>query len=120
MAALPGPVFADRYQLVAMMRFYAPDLAITQWPGHFRPSEYSRGRLRPPVERDELAQAGGFWLLSRNDPPRPIPGFRLAGQRVLFDCLGGGLQAGMPGQPDPCSHPIHRWWLYHYVHEPEA
>ena len=40
---LSGPVFADRYQLVAMTRFYAPGLEITQWPGLFRASEYVRG-----------------------------------------------------------------------------
>ncbi len=117
---LSGPVFADRYQLVAMTRFYAPGLEITQWPGLFRASEYVRGQLVPPVDREAIARAGGWWLLSRN-PPRPvIPGFRLDRQRLLYDCLREGLLEATTGQPDPCTEPIHRWWLLHYVPDPST
>ncbi len=117
---LSGPVFADRYQLVAMTRFYAPGLAITQWPGLFRASEYLRGRVTPPLDRGEIARAGGWWLLSR-DPPRPmIPGFRLQRQRLLYDCLKEGMREAIPGQPDPCTEPIHRWWLLYYVADSSA
>lgn len=120
LAALPGPVFADRYQLVAMMRFYAPGLEITQWPGLFRPSEYLRGRLRPLADPEAVARAGGFWLLSR-DPYRPaIPGFRLDRQRVLYDCLHQGPREALADQPEPCPAPIHRWWLVRYVPAPTA
>ncbi len=118
---LSGPVFADRYQLVAMTRFYAPDLKITQWPGLFRASEYVRGSSPGgpgsdrSLDREAIDRAGGWWLLSRN-PPRPvIPGFRLDRQRLLYDCLREGLLEATTGQPDPCDEPIHRWWLLHYV-----
>ena len=117
-ANLPGPLFADRYQLVAMTRFYAPGLEIGQWPGLFRPSEYLRGRLRPEVDPAAVARAGGFWLLSR-DPYRPgIPGFSIEGQRLLYDCLREGLREAFPDRPAPCAAPLHRWWLVRYVPDP--
>lgn len=117
-ANLPGPLFADRYQLVAMTRFYAPGLEIGQWPGLFRPSEYLRGRLRPEVDPTAVARAGGFWLLSR-DPYRPgIPGFGIEGQRLLYDCLREGLREAFPDRPAPCAAPLHRWWLVRYVPDP--
>ncbi len=117
-ANLPGPLFADRYQLVAMTRFYAPGLEIGQWPGLFRPSEYLRGRLRPDVDPAAVARAGGFWLLSR-DPYRPgIPGFSIEGQRLLYDCLREGLREALPDRPAPCAAPLHRWWLVRYVPDP--
>ncbi len=117
-ANLPGPLFADRYQLVAMTRFYAPGLEIGQWPGLFRPSEYLRGRLRPEVDPAAVARAGGFWLLSR-DPYRPgIPGFSIEGQRLLYDCLREGLREAFPDRPAPCATPLHRWWLVRYVPDP--
>ncbi len=115
---LPGPLFADRYQLVAMMRFHAPGLEIGQWPGLFRPSEYLRGRLRPTVDPAAVARAGGFWLLSR-DPYRPgIPGFQIERQRLLYDCLREGLREAVTERPEPCAAPLHRWWLVRYVPEP--
>ena len=117
-ANLPGPLFADRYQLVAMTRFYAPGLEIGQWPGLFRPSEYLLGRLRPDVDPAAVARAGGFWLLSR-DPYRPgIPGFSIEGQRLLYDCLREGLREALPDRPAPCAAPLHRWWLVRYVPDP--
>lgn len=117
-ADLPGPLFADRYQLVAMMRFHAPGLEIGQWPGLFRPSEYLRGRLRPTVDPAAVARAGGFWLLSR-DPYRPgIPGFQIERQRLLYDCLREGLREAVTERPEPCAAPLHRWWLVRYVPEP--
>ncbi len=117
---LSGPVFANRYQLVAMTRFYAPGLAITQWPGPFRASEYLRGRIAPPVDREWIARAGGFWLLSRDPPWAVIPGFRLDRQRLLYDCPKEGLREVIAGQPDPCAEPLHRWWLLYYVSDPSA
>lgn len=114
---LPGPLFADRYQLVAMMRFHAPGLEIGQWPGLFRPSEYLRGRLRPIVDPAAVARAGGFWLLSR-DPYRPaIPGFQIERQRLLYDCLREGLREAVTERLEPCAAPLHRWWLVRYVPE---
>jgi 4-amino-4-deoxy-L-arabinose transferase-like glycosyltransferase len=49
-AALDAPVYADRYQDTAMLRFYAPGIQATQWPGLTRPSEYLRGKIAPRAE----------------------------------------------------------------------
>ena len=42
-SGLGGPVYAERYQDVAMLRFYRPGISSGQWPGLGRPSEYMRG-----------------------------------------------------------------------------
>ena len=115
---LQGPLFSDRYQLVAMMRFYAPGLEIGQWPGLFRPSEYLRGRLLATADPAAVGRAGGFWLLSRN-PARPgIPGFRIERQRLLYDCPREGLLEALSDRPVPCAAPLHHWWLVRYVPDP--
>ncbi|MCX8018694.1 MAG: hypothetical protein N2690_12480, partial [Rhodocyclaceae bacterium] len=50
-ARLDGPVYADRYQPAARLRFYRPELTeSSQWPGLERPSEYLRGRIAPRLE----------------------------------------------------------------------
>ncbi len=117
-AALEGLVFADGYQTAAMLRFYRPDLAATQWPGVARPSEYLRGVIAAPIGWDEVRRAGGFWLVGRrSDPPR-IAGFAAQVPRVLIDCKGSGLVEVSAGSPEearpPCPRPLHRWQLVHY------
>ncbi|MFW6258155.1 MAG: glycosyltransferase family 39 protein, partial [Halochromatium sp.] len=62
-ARLPEPVIADRYQFAAMLNFYQPQLAVSQWPGITRPSEYGRGRIVPLPDPQALRQTG-FWLLT--------------------------------------------------------
>jgi hypothetical protein len=49
-ARLDGPIDGDRYQDVAMPRFYQPAISATQWPGLSRPSEYLRGRIAPKID----------------------------------------------------------------------
>lgn len=112
-AALPGPVFADRYQTVAALRFYQPELAATQWPGITRPSEYLRGRIAPPVTLDDIRRAGGFHLVSTRETPPGIPGFRADTGRILYDCIGLPLTEAPPGEP-PCAKPLHRWGVFGY------
>ncbi len=71
-AGLGEPVYADRYQDTAMLRFYAPGIAASQWPGLTRPSEYLRGRIAPRVEREAIT--GPFWLLTRGPAAPELPG----------------------------------------------
>lgn len=104
---LDAPVFADRYQTTAMLRFHAPDLAVGQWPGLTRPSEYLRGLMPATPSLLEIHEAGGFWLISRDHPPG-LPGFRLGTSRTLYDCGGIVLQA------PSCRQPLHVWGLYRY------
>lgn len=106
---LDAPVYADRYQTTAMLRFYRPDLDATQWPGLTRPSEYLRGQIAPRVRPGELF--GPFWLVTRFAAPPPIAGFRAEQARVFFDCPRRTLQEG--GRP-ACRRPLHTWWLYRY------
>lgn len=109
-AELDAPVHADRYQTTAMLRFYRPDLATSQWPGLTRPSEYLRGQIAPRIVPDALT--GPFWLVTRFGAPPVIGGFAVETERVLFDCPRQPLQEG--GEP-PCSRPLHTWYLYRYV-----
>ena len=118
-AALDGLVFADGYQTAAMLRFYQPGLAATQWPGVTRPSEYLRGVIAPAVGLDQVRRAGGFWLVGRRSEPPQIPGFIAQAPRVLIDCKGAGLARSRPArrqeaQP-PCPRPLHRWQLVRYA-----
>jgi 4-amino-4-deoxy-L-arabinose transferase-like glycosyltransferase len=112
-ARLPGPVFADRYQTVAMLRFYQPQIRATQWPGINRPSEYLRGEIASATSIDALREGGGFWLITvRGVAPR-LPGFRADPPRVLQDCPGAGLHDAVEG-PSPCAKPLHTWRLVRY------
>ncbi|WP_089728464.1 ArnT family glycosyltransferase [Candidatus Thiosymbion oneisti] len=114
-ATLPGPLFSDRYQIVAMTRFYAPHRQITQWPGISRPSEYLRGTIAPTATRKRIEQAGGFWYLGRRVLPMEIPGFSLRSQNSLYYCMNGGLVETPTGAARPCPDPLHRWQLFAYT-----
>ncbi|MBO8084971.1 glycosyltransferase [Marichromatium sp. AB32] len=111
-AGLDAPVHADRYQLVAMLRFHAPGLAATtsQWPGLHRPSEYLHGRIAPRLDPARIDQP--FWLVSRAGHPPALPGFRVTERRVLQDCAGQPLHQGASA---PCARPLHIWRLYRYA-----
>ncbi|MGB0713965.1 MAG: ArnT family glycosyltransferase [Gammaproteobacteria bacterium] len=114
LADLPGPLFADRYQVVAMTRHYVPSLGITQWPGISRPSEYLRGTIAAPITPEQIAQAGGFTLVTRWLQPPQIPGFHVSSHKSLFHCLDCGLVETPPGVDPPCPDPLHRWELLDY------
>ena len=112
-AGLDAPLYADRYQSVAMLRFYRPDLPVGQWPGLARPSEYLVGQLGPRV--DPAAPSAPFWLLTRREAPPVIPGFSVTAARTLQDCAGAALtETAVP----PCGSPLHSWYLYRYATSP--
>jgi 4-amino-4-deoxy-L-arabinose transferase-like glycosyltransferase len=112
-AKLPGPVFAARYQTVAILNFYQPQLGATQWPGIMRPSEYLRGHIARPVSRMEIAQAGGFWLITQRAQAPDLAGYEGTKVRELVDCAGMRLTEAAAGQP--CARPLHVWRVYRYV-----
>ncbi|HSO81712.1 glycosyltransferase family 39 protein [Thiocapsa sp.] len=108
---LEEPVYADRYQTTAMLRFYAPSLdTTTQWPGLTRPSEYLRGRIAPQLDPESVDSP--FWLVSGFGAPPAIAGFRSDTHRRLFDCAGQRLREAAEA---PCSRPLHTWNLYRYL-----
>jgi hypothetical protein len=109
-AGLDAPVYADRYQLAAAVRFYQPGLQTSQWPGITRPSEYLRGVIAPQVGPE--TQSGPFWLLSRLPRAPAIRGFAAGTHRTLYDCPRQPLAQDI--EP-PCSKPLHRWYLYRYA-----
>ncbi|TVQ87600.1 MAG: glycosyltransferase [Chromatiaceae bacterium] len=115
-ATLPGPVVADRYQFAAMLNFHRPELAVSQWPGISRPSEYSRGRIVPLPDLDRL-QAQGFWLLAYKFSPPDIPGFNATRTISLFDCPGQPLvvmEGSRAWEEAPCQPALHGWRVYRY------
>lgn len=118
-ATLHGPLFADRYQTLAMTRFYAPQLRASQWPGISRPSEYLRGTITAPVSKEQVEQAGGFLLLTQVTVPPNIPGFDLRSRSRVFYCTNRGLIETPPSGALPCRNPLHRWQLLAYARDPE-
>lgn len=108
-AGLDGPVYADRYQDTAMLRFYAPGIQATQWPGLTRPSEYLRGWIAPRVGPEAIEDP--FWLITRGRSAPEIRGLRIDTRRTLVDCPGQRLE-----QTDElsCPRPLHVWSLYRY------
>ncbi|ESQ10398.1 MAG TPA: glycosyltransferase [Chromatiaceae bacterium] len=116
-ASLPGILFADRYQFAAMLNFYRPDLAVAQWPGIARPSEYERGRL-VPLPSLETLRRDGFWLLAYKFSPPEIPGFESVHTQSLFDCKRQPLnviEGPASLKAAGCEAPYHIWRIYRYV-----
>ncbi|MBK1649664.1 glycosyltransferase [Rhabdochromatium marinum] len=121
-AELPGPILADRYQLAAMLNFYQSRHQVGQWPGLTRASEYSRGRIAPLPDLEQL-HTSGFWLLSTKAAPVQLRGFTPDVSQEFIDCAGAPLQEAPPASASfsvasataqPCAHPLHRWHLTHY------
>lgn len=112
-AQLHAPVFADRYQLTAMLHFYAPGLDVGQWPGITRPSEYLLGAVAKPPSLAVIDRAGGFYLITSRPVSPTIPGFRVHGEQELYDCRDLGLEA-VGGATPRCEKPIHVWHLFRY------
>jgi hypothetical protein len=112
-STLDAPVYADRYQTTALLRFYQPQQEISQWPELSRPSEYLRGEIAPRVEPATMQQP--FWLVTRRMTPPALTGFGCTTARQIFDCATLPVQEATVA---PCSQPLHIWQLYRY--EPSA
>ena len=103
------PVYADRYQLIAQLRFYQPNLPTGQWPGLARQSEYLVGQIAPRVT--PRTQAGPFWIVTERQSPPELDGFRNTLQGTFYDCAGAPLaETTVP----PCAAPLHEWHFYRY------
>jgi hypothetical protein len=110
---LDAPVYADRYQTTALLRFYQPTRAISQWPNLSRPSEYLRGEIAPRVEPATMQQP--LWLVTRRMTPPQLAGLVCTATRQVFDCARLPVQEATTA---PCAQPLHVWQLYRY--EPSA
>ncbi|WP_295393417.1 glycosyltransferase family 39 protein [uncultured Thiodictyon sp.] len=103
------PVYADRYQLIAQLRFYQPSLPTGQWPGLARPSEYLVGQLAPRVIPQ--TQAGPFWIVTQRQTLPELQGFKNTRQRTFYDCASAPLAETTVA---PCADPLHEWHFYQY------
>jgi hypothetical protein len=115
-AELSAPVLADRYQFAAMLNFYQPQLHVTQWPNIRRPSEYSRGRIQPLPDLEDL-QRSGFWLVARKFSPPLIAGFEPQETRTAYGCKDRRFHVleGVTGWgASDCNDPANVWRLYRY------
>jgi hypothetical protein len=108
-STLDAPVYADRYQTTALLRFYQPQPKISQWPELSRPSEYLRGEIAPRVEPAAMQQP--FWLVTRRITPPALTGFGCTTARQIFDCATLPVQEATVA---PCAQPLHIWQLYRY------
>lgn len=115
---LDAPVFADTFQLVSMTRFYAPGLAVRQWPGITRDSELVRRKELNDVTLAFLHAAGHFYLVTTDLPPPRLPTFEASALAELRDCKGNALQEIGPEfaaeSAARCRKPIHEWYLVRY------
>jgi hypothetical protein len=113
---LQKPVLADRYQYAAMLNFHQPELAVSQWPGITRASEYGRGRIAPLPDPQALRKSG-FWLLARKFSPPEIEGFEAVEIRSLYSCPDGRFSAvagAAAWRAGGCDDPANVWLLYRY------
>ena len=114
-----GPLFSDSYQIASMLRFYQPKLAIRQWPGITRDSEFLRRPELSDMNYETLLQIGSFWLITSEQIPPKIKGFKPIEMAQLRDCKDAGIQvikASVAGAFDArCKALIHDWFLLSYT-----
>jgi hypothetical protein len=106
-AALDAPVYADRYQTTALLRFYTQNHTISQWPELTRPSEYLRGDIAPRVELSTVTAP--LWLVARAGRPPALAGLICTAERTVVDC-----PPQWDGTAVTCPQPLHVWHLYRY------
>lgn len=113
-----GPIFADSYQIVAMVRHYAPDLKINQWPGITRYSEFTRRSEFVTVSMQDIVQRGRFFLVTSQLIPPRLPSYTPIKLWELRDCLSGDLMVTEVFSKEiytpPCEARVHRWFLVEY------
>ncbi len=119
-----APLFADTYQNVSAMKFYAPELKIEQWPGIARTSEIQRRKAMNPWQWKDVESEGGFFLLTDNFIPPYIPGTEIESLSELMDCPNLGVvltKASLESlYQRPCENKVHRWSLAYYAVKPST
>lgn len=116
----PALVLFDAYQLGSMLTFYAPDLAVQQWAGITRPSEFVRNPKLARYNQETMAELQAFDLLTYEQIPPVMPGFEVATITEVRNCLGRGLvletapnqKAYLPTCP---GQTIRRWFIVRYM-----
>lgn len=116
-AAIDGIVLADTYQTVSMIKYYRPDVKITQWPGITRLSELTRRPEMIDTDVEKLKEARRYWLVSNQVIPHRLPGFHPLSHYELRDCWHDTMKvtkSQSQTQFAPPCKPVHRWFLTEY------
>lgn len=114
----PQTIFADSYQMVSMLRYYAPDLRVLQWPGLTRDSEFVYHPTQLDVKPLPSVLPDMFRLVTREQLPAALPGFYPFLLEKMNACREGGLVRQLGWQwpasaETPCS-PLHEWFVISY------
>ncbi|MFK7871544.1 MAG: ArnT family glycosyltransferase [Oligoflexales bacterium] len=103
---LEGPVFADKYQLVAMLNQYRKQPNIAQWPGITRYSHFLLQTLPQPAPQE-------FTLITTERVPPQISGYTVKNFQKIRDCLEG-LEFVKQQKDQSQCRPIHIWHSLYY------
>ena len=109
-----GPVFADTYQIVSMLRWYGvPDVG--QWPGITRPSHYVHAQTEIDRSISKIELAPGFTLVTTDIIPPAIAGFSATRMLKWLDCRQQTIitRAEELDQAPVCDQ-IHKWFIVTY------
>ncbi len=107
-------IFAETYQLTALLRHYIPGSLIYQWPGLTRPSQFT---LDNKVTTQMI---GANFLLAHNQFPPPLfSGFTLAELWRIEVCQGQTRIFTFDSHEEvaKCKKLLHRWYLSFYQNE---
>ena len=113
---LNSTLYAERYQLVAAMRFFG--VSTFQWPGASRPSDYtlekSYQKGQPVFSR---SQNQNFWFVTSQVDLPNIPGYLPQDVRQYTYCADGNFFARKNHQgtaESACQNIVHTWYLARY------
>lgn len=85
------PLFVDKYQWAAMVKFHRPDAAVQQIRGITRDSEFTRAGKWQPVDLVAFQKMSSLSLLTSDDRPPRFEGFAPTGAKMLCTMPDGKL-----------------------------
>ena len=111
-------LFADSFQLVSMLRYHNPSLQVGQWPGITRASEYINNEAFWSLESVRgIKKQKGFMLLTTDNLPPMIPGFKPIEMKQISNCREGYLKvkSSWVDLDERACGALHRWFLLEYI-----
>jgi hypothetical protein len=113
---LPTPLFADSFQLISMLKFYQPQIKVSQWPGITRLSEFDRRQTFALTTKTDLSESNQITLITQNQIAPTLPGYKSLKMVQVSDC-DQGLRLFVSGAGtyrSPCLAPVHVWYFVFY------
>lgn len=114
-------VFSDTYQTASMISFYSrlSDSNVNQWPGITRPSELVVNRRFASISKEDILAKGSFVLLTSEERPEQIPGFKRKNYFQVRNCFGQYIDVvnleDIKNRINTfCEDPIHKWYVIRY------